>query len=172
MKVNKIELVKDYDENGYILDSEIYVSPLNTKLEIVWECLDTLSKIENGDSNCDIHTVTDLVVRIYNNQFTKKELLEGLDAVTRNVELIEQITFVASGQGFEMSGDTSNTKIGKINSWEDSKNNIKKFVKDMMKEGKDINNLMDMPFSFFMEIVDESNKKNVKKSESMIDAFM
>ncbi|MFG0933036.1 MULTISPECIES: phage tail assembly chaperone GT [Staphylococcus] len=42
----------------------------------------------------------------------------------------------------------------------------------MMKEGKDINNLMDMPFSFFMEIVDESNKKNVKKSESMIDAFM
>ncbi|WP_430349487.1 phage tail assembly chaperone GT [Staphylococcus xylosus] len=42
----------------------------------------------------------------------------------------------------------------------------------MMKEGKDINNLMDMTFSFFMEIVDESNKKNVKKSESMIDAFM
>ncbi|WP_420894338.1 phage tail assembly chaperone GT [Staphylococcus pseudoxylosus] len=42
----------------------------------------------------------------------------------------------------------------------------------MMKEGKDINNLMDMPFSFFMEIVDESNKKNVKKSESMINAFM
>ncbi|WP_436951742.1 phage tail assembly chaperone GT [Staphylococcus xylosus] len=42
----------------------------------------------------------------------------------------------------------------------------------MMKEGKDINNLMDMPFSFFMEIVDESNKKNVKKSESMIEAFL
>ncbi|MGW8116552.1 phage tail assembly chaperone GT [Staphylococcus xylosus] len=42
----------------------------------------------------------------------------------------------------------------------------------MMKEGKDINNLMDMPFSFFMEIIDESNKKSVKKSESMIEAFL
>ncbi|WP_415843840.1 phage tail assembly chaperone GT [Staphylococcus gallinarum] len=42
----------------------------------------------------------------------------------------------------------------------------------MMKEGKDINNLMDMPFSFFMEIVQDESKKNVKKTESMIDAFM
>ncbi|WP_436938170.1 phage tail assembly chaperone GT [Staphylococcus xylosus] len=43
----------------------------------------------------------------------------------------------------------------------------------MMKEGgKDINDILDMPFSFFMELVNESNKKNVKKSESMIDAFM
>ncbi|WP_326025180.1 phage tail assembly chaperone GT [Staphylococcus pseudoxylosus] len=43
----------------------------------------------------------------------------------------------------------------------------------MMKEGgKDINDILDMPFSFFMELVNKSNKKNVKKSESMIDAFM
>lgn len=172
MIANQIELVKNYDELGNILDSEIYVSPLNTKLEIVWECLDILSKIEKGKDGCDIHTVSDLVVRIYNNQFTKKELLDGLDAVTRNIELIEQISFVASGQGFEVENKQPNIKVDKINSWEDSKNNIKKFVKEMMKEGKDINNLMDMPFSFFMEVVDESNKKNVKKTNSMIDAFM
>lgn len=43
----------------------------------------------------------------------------------------------------------------------------------MMKEGgKDINDILDMPFAFFMEIVDESNKKNVKKTDSMINAFM
>ncbi|WP_325996104.1 phage tail assembly chaperone GT [Staphylococcus xylosus] len=43
----------------------------------------------------------------------------------------------------------------------------------MMKEGgKDINDILDMPFSFFMELVNESNKKNVKKSESMIEAFL
>ncbi|WP_405196453.1 phage tail assembly chaperone GT, partial [Streptococcus anginosus] len=28
------------------------------------------------------------------------------------------------------------------------------------------------PFAFFMELVDESNKKNVKKTDSMINAFM
>ncbi|CEF19125.1 MULTISPECIES: phage tail assembly chaperone GT [Staphylococcus] len=50
---------------------------------------------------------------------------------------------------------------------------MKKIMLQMMKEGgKDINDILDMPFSFFMELVNESNKKNVKKSESMIDAFM
>ncbi|WP_182478042.1 MULTISPECIES: phage tail assembly chaperone GT [Staphylococcus] len=43
----------------------------------------------------------------------------------------------------------------------------------MMKDGgKDINEILDMPFAFFMELVDESNQKNVKKTESMLDAFM
>jgi hypothetical protein len=50
---------------------------------------------------------------------------------------------------------------------------MKKIMLQMMKEGgKDINDILDMPFAFFMEIVDESNKKNVKKTDSMIQAFM
>lgn len=50
---------------------------------------------------------------------------------------------------------------------------MKKIMLQMMKEGgKDINDILDMPFSFFMELVNESNKKNVKKSESMIEAFL
>ena len=50
---------------------------------------------------------------------------------------------------------------------------MKKLMLQMMKEGgKDINDILDMPFAFFMELVDESNKKNVKKTHSMIDAFM
>ena len=48
-----------------------------------------------------------------------------------------------------------------------------KLILQMMKEGgKDINDILDMPFAFFMELVDESNKKNVKKTDSMINAFM
>ncbi|GEN90004.1 phage tail assembly chaperone GT [Tetragenococcus koreensis] len=50
---------------------------------------------------------------------------------------------------------------------------MKKLMLQMMKEGgKDINEILDMPFAFFMELVDESNKKNVKKTDSMIQAFM
>ncbi|QQC36848.1 hypothetical protein I6I28_09010 [Staphylococcus pettenkoferi] len=50
---------------------------------------------------------------------------------------------------------------------------MKKLMLQMMKEGgKDINDILDMPFAFFMELVDESNQKNVKKTNSMIDAFM
>ncbi|ASN70517.1 hypothetical protein [Staphylococcus sp. GDY8P95P] len=50
---------------------------------------------------------------------------------------------------------------------------MKKLMLQMMKDGgKDINDILDMPFAFFMELVDESNKKNVKKTDSMINAFM
>lgn len=43
----------------------------------------------------------------------------------------------------------------------------------MMKEGgKDINDILDMPFAFFMDLVNEDEKPNVEHKESMIDAFM
>lgn len=43
----------------------------------------------------------------------------------------------------------------------------------MMKDGgKDINEVLDMPFAFFMELVDENESKHVEKTTSMIDAFM
>ncbi|WP_268872311.1 phage tail assembly chaperone GT [Loigolactobacillus rennini] len=42
----------------------------------------------------------------------------------------------------------------------------------MMKDGgKDINEILDMPFSFFMELIEENEKSNVKHEESMIAAF-
>ncbi|UTI11029.1 hypothetical protein NFD59_08005 [Staphylococcus epidermidis] len=57
--------------------------------------------------------------------------------------------------------------------YKEHKENMKKLILQMMKEGgKDINDILDMPFAFFMELVDESNKKNVKKTDSMINAFM
>ncbi|MBF7025921.1 hypothetical protein ISP05_13275 [Staphylococcus kloosii] len=42
-----------------------------------------------------------------------------------------------------------------------------------MEEGeKDINEILDMPFSFLLnELYESSNKKKVKKSTSMLDAF-
>ena len=46
-------------------------------------------------------------------------------------------------------------------------------MRQLIKEGgKDVNEVLDMPFHFFMELVDDDTKKNVKKSESMLDAFM
>ncbi|MCF1614624.1 hypothetical protein LQF59_06060 [Tetragenococcus koreensis] len=42
----------------------------------------------------------------------------------------------------------------------------------MKESGKDINEILDMPFAFFMELVDENEKPNVEHKESMINAFM
>lgn len=67
---------------------------------------------------------------------------------------------------------TSQNDLKPIN-YKEHKENMKKLMLEMMKEGgKDINDILDMPFAFFMELVDENNKKNVKKTHSMIDAFM
>lgn len=44
----------------------------------------------------------------------------------------------------------------------------------MMKEGgKDINDVLDMPFSFFIDVVEDGKKpsKQVEKKDSMLDAF-
>ncbi|WP_391530045.1 phage tail assembly chaperone GT [Staphylococcus chromogenes] len=44
----------------------------------------------------------------------------------------------------------------------------------MMKEGgKDINEILDMPFSFFMDVIEDGRKpvKHVDKKGSMLDAF-
>lgn len=171
MRTNKIELVEDYDELGNILESKIYVSKLNISLEIIYECINILSELENANENIDIYDVADVVVRIYDKQFTKYDLLTKLDGVTMKAELIDQIYFFASGQGFKSENkvDINNTSIS---SWNDYRNYLKKFLRETMKEGKDINDLMNMPFAFFMELVDESNKKNVKKTDSMLDAFM
>lgn len=43
----------------------------------------------------------------------------------------------------------------------------------MKKGGKDINDVLDMPFSFFMDVVEDGAKpvKKVEKKDSMLDAF-
>lgn len=44
----------------------------------------------------------------------------------------------------------------------------------MMKEGgKDINDILNMPFSFFMDVVEDGRKpiKTVEQKDSMLDAF-
>lgn len=47
---------------------------------------------------------------------------------------------------------------------------MRKVVKDMMTEsGKDINEILDMPFSFFMDVM--TDKEKPKKEKSLISAF-
>lgn len=42
-------------------------------------------------------------------------------------------------------------------------------IKDLMKEGMDINDIMDMPFSFMLDLMKEKAKPEHKKS--LISAF-
>lgn len=49
-----------------------------------------------------------------------------------------------------------------------------KLVRDMMKNGKDINEILDMPYHYVLQILDERNqKKNLseKEQEAILDAL-
>lgn len=42
-------------------------------------------------------------------------------------------------------------------------------IRDLMKDGMNINDIMDMPFTFVMDLMEERNKP--KKEQSLISAF-
>lgn len=44
-----------------------------------------------------------------------------------------------------------------------------KLILDLMKEGKDINEILNMPFHFMLELLEEKNKP--KQEKSLIAAF-
>ncbi|WP_192977861.1 phage tail assembly chaperone GT [Mammaliicoccus vitulinus] len=58
-----------------------------------------------------------------------------------------------------------------IPTWEEHKQNLKKLIRDMAKEGKDINEILKLPFNFIMDELTEEDKTKERK-ESMLDAFM
>lgn len=58
----------------------------------------------------------------------------------------------------------------KISSYADYKNYLKNVVREIMKQSDmNINEILDMPFSFFMDIVEEENEPEEK--DSLIKAF-
>ena len=118
----------------------------------------------------------DLVVRIYDEQFSKNQLIDGLPSHKAVPELYKQILFVASGnQVSDEIEDTvkSNPKIKsqEIKTWKEYKGQLNELIKDMTKEGKDMNEVLNLPYAFMVTDLSEEVKK-VEHKESMLDAFM
>lgn len=172
MNKNKIELVSECDGEGNILSKDFYFTRPNISLMTVYECVSFLSVMkENPDIN-DIEIMLDLVVRIYEEQFTKKDLINGLSYQNGRRELYEQILFVASGKNADIDNDVKKEVEGQeVSSWQDYKSQLNDLIKDMTKDGKDINEVLNLPFIFMMNDLQQETKK-VERQESMLDAFM
>lgn len=172
MKSNCIEFVTQFNSSGEPSKWETFNTRPSLKLSLVYECVSFLSSSNKNPSLHEIHQLLDLVVRIYDEQFTKIQLIDGLPINESMVYLYEQVIFVASGQSVDEKVEDSKVKQTTVSSWTDYKNNLKATIQDMVKEGgQDINNVLNMPFFFvFDELNGEAKKKNHK--ESMIDAFM
>ncbi len=46
---------------------------------------------------------------------------------------------------------------------------MNKFARDLMEEGKDINEILDMPIHYVTEILKDKEKANVKEASSFFD---
>ncbi|MBF0814041.1 hypothetical protein IR133_09950 [Staphylococcus saprophyticus] len=171
MKSNSIEFVTQFDSSGEPLKWETFNTRPSLKLSLVYECVEFLSSSKSNPNYQELHQLLDLVVRIYDEQFTKSLLIDGLPLHNAIVNLYQQIIFVASGKTIDEKVTDKEIKQTTVNSWLDYKNNLKATIQDMVKEGgQDINNVLNMPFYFvFDELNGEAKRKEHK--ESMLDAF-
>ena len=98
LKRNMIELVKEVKEGELI--TEKYMTPVFIPFSVVYEALDMIAEIDQSRlSEKELARENDRFVasRIYNNQFTKEELFNGLHAPDSSRVLYEQILFITQG---------------------------------------------------------------------------
>jgi hypothetical protein len=97
LKRNMIELVKEVKEGEII--TEKYLTPVFIPFSVVYEALDMVAEIEKSKTEKDLldKMIDFVAARIYNNQFTKEILFEGLHAPDASRILYEQILFITQG---------------------------------------------------------------------------
>lgn len=176
MKNNSIELITEFSDNGEPLRTETFLTRGTIKLVMVYECVSFLSLLKDVPNTNEVQQMIDLVTRIYDEQFTKNQLIDGLPSHKAVPELYQQIVFIASGNQVvdEVKDTVKNDKdinSKTVSSWKEYKGHLNDLIKDMTKEGKDINEVLNLPYAFMMTDLSEEIRK-VERKESMLDAFM
>ena len=176
MKNNSIELITGFSDTGEPLRTETFLTRSTIKLVMVYECVSFLALLKETPDTHQVQEMIDLVTRIYDNQFTKNQLIDGLPSHKAVPELYQQIVFIASGNQItdEVKDTVKSDKdidSKEVKTWKEYKGQLNDLIKDMTKEGKDINEVLNLPYAFMMTDLSEEVKK-VERKESMLDAFM
>ena len=97
LKRNMIELIKEVKEGEII--TEKYLTPIFIPFSVVYEALDMIAEIDKSKTEKDLldKMIDFVATRIYNNQFTKENLINGLHAPDSTTILYEQIIFITQG---------------------------------------------------------------------------
>ena len=103
LKRNYINLVED--PNAEEIKLETFLTPHFIPLDTLYEATDIMAEledIERGEKEMSfreqIDKLIDVVVKIYNNQFTKKDVRTRLHAPDAVEALQKQVEFIANGQ--------------------------------------------------------------------------
>ncbi|GGA99604.1 hypothetical protein ERX37_05455 [Macrococcus hajekii] len=98
MKRNYIRLVKEMKNNEPVFDT--FVTPAFIPFKMMYQAVDLMDEMQ-GDKVTEkqaFDMMLDMVVDIYNKQFSKEQLMDGLHAPDALTELQEQVAFVAEGR--------------------------------------------------------------------------
>ncbi|MFD4928406.1 phage tail assembly chaperone G [Peribacillus butanolivorans] len=103
LKRNMIELVKEVKEGE--IETVKYLTPVFISFSVVYEAIDMTQEIEKSEESKSAGSEKELIDKlldfvankIYNKQFTKEDLFNGLHAPDAIQTLQEQIMFVAQG---------------------------------------------------------------------------
>ncbi|WP_342515413.1 hypothetical protein [Sutcliffiella sp. FSL R7-0096] len=104
LKRNRIELVTGV--NGEEVVTKNYLTPVFIPFGVVYEAMDLKDEIEESSKEEEPgkekvlmdKMVNFIAEKVYNKQFTKEDLINGLHAPNAMQELQEQLAFVANGQ--------------------------------------------------------------------------
>jgi hypothetical protein len=111
LKRNMIEIVKEIKEGEIV--TEKFLTPVFIPFSIIYEALDMIEEINKSKTEKDLldKMIDFVATRIYNNQFTKEQLFNGLHAPDASRILYEQILFITQGA---QSDDTKKYLTSKI----------------------------------------------------------
>lgn len=173
MRHANIKLVTKVSDEGEPLETETFVTRPNITFALVYECAEFLANMKNQPSTDEIHMMIDIVTRIYDKQFTKRQLMDGLHSNDGTFELYKQIVFVGSGEYLQDEVlDKETIQSQQVNHWNDHKENLKATIQKMVKEGEQpINDVLDLPFYFVFDEINSKAKDKGTHQSSMLDAF-
>lgn len=114
LKRNKIDIVTGVNDNGEV-QVNTYVTPVFIPADTWYESIDTLEQIDDMELNNNalpedekrkmsdimkeqIDLLIDMVVKIYDNAFSRDQLKKGLHAPQMMEVLLNQVQFIAQGQ--------------------------------------------------------------------------
>lgn len=104
LKRNMIELVKEVKEGELV--TEKYVTPMFIPMRVVYEAIDLVAELNTRKGREEEKELieklgTFVAEKIYNSQFTKDDLFNGLHAPNAINELFNQVFFIARGEQSE-----------------------------------------------------------------------
>ncbi|MDG0860327.1 phage tail assembly chaperone G [Staphylococcus equorum] len=99
MKRNFIKLIKEMKDDKPVFNT--YLTPSFISFRKMYEAADVQDEVQDADQENErkaMDEMLDMVVSIYDNQFTRDQLIDGLHSPDAIRTLNEQIDWVAQGR--------------------------------------------------------------------------